>query len=42
MRRRVRVRRKLSTARGGAHVVAPPIAPAREEDRILIRPLGDR
>jgi hypothetical protein len=24
-----------------SHVVAPPIAPAREEDRVLIRPLGD-
>jgi hypothetical protein len=25
-----------------SHVVAPPIAPAWEEDRVLIRPLGDR
>jgi hypothetical protein len=25
-----------------SHVVAPPIAPAREEDRVLIRPLGDK
>jgi hypothetical protein len=25
-----------------SHVVAPPIEPAREEDRVLIRPLGDR
>jgi hypothetical protein len=25
-----------------SHVVAPPIASAREEDRVLIRPLGDR
>jgi hypothetical protein len=25
-----------------SHVVAPPIAPTREEDRVLIRPLGDR
>jgi hypothetical protein len=25
-----------------SHVVAPPIAPAREEDRVLIKPLGDR
>jgi hypothetical protein len=25
-----------------SHVVAPPIVPAREEDRVLIRPLGDR
>jgi hypothetical protein len=24
-----------------SHVVVPPIAPAREEDRVLIRPLGD-
>jgi hypothetical protein len=25
-----------------SHEVAPPIAPAWEEDRVLIRPLGDR
>jgi hypothetical protein len=25
-----------------SHAVAPPIASAREEDRVLIRPLGDR
>jgi hypothetical protein len=25
-----------------SHVVAPPIATAREEDRVLIRALGDR
>jgi hypothetical protein len=25
-----------------SHVVAPPIVPAREEDRILIKPLGDK
>jgi hypothetical protein len=25
-----------------SHVVSPPIAPEREEDRVLIRPLGDR
>jgi hypothetical protein len=25
-----------------SHVIAPPIAPAREEDRVLIKPLGDR
>jgi hypothetical protein len=25
-----------------SHVVAPPISSAREEDRVLIRPLGDR
>jgi hypothetical protein len=25
-----------------SHVVAPPIAPAREEDRVMIKPLGDR
>jgi hypothetical protein len=25
-----------------SHMVAPPIAPARQEDRVLIRPLGDR
>jgi hypothetical protein len=25
-----------------SHVVAPPIAPAREENRVLLRPLGDR
>jgi hypothetical protein len=25
-----------------SRVVAPPIAPAREEDRILTRPLGDQ
>jgi hypothetical protein len=25
-----------------SHVVAPPITPAWEEDRVLIRPLGDR
>jgi hypothetical protein len=25
-----------------SHVVAHPIAPAREEDRVLIKPLGDR
>jgi hypothetical protein len=25
-----------------SHVVAPPIAPAQEDDRVLIRPLGDR
>jgi hypothetical protein len=25
-----------------SHVVTPPIALAREEDRVLIRPLGDR
>jgi hypothetical protein len=25
-----------------SHVIAPPIAPAREEDRVLIRPLNDR
>jgi hypothetical protein len=24
-----------------SHVVAPPIVPAREEDRVLIRPLRD-
>jgi hypothetical protein len=24
-----------------SHVVAPPHAPAREEDRVLIRPVGD-
>jgi hypothetical protein len=24
------------------HVVAPPIAPTREENRVLIRPLSDR
>jgi hypothetical protein len=24
-----------------SHVVAPPIAPAREENRVLLRPLGD-
>jgi hypothetical protein len=24
------------------HVVAPPIAPAREEDRFLLKPMGDR
>jgi hypothetical protein len=24
-----------------SHLVAPPIAPAREEDRVLIRPMGD-
>jgi hypothetical protein len=25
-----------------SHMVAPPIVPTREEDRVLIRPLGDR
>jgi hypothetical protein len=25
-----------------SHMIAPPIAPAREEDRVPIRPLGDR
>jgi hypothetical protein len=25
-----------------SHVVAPPIVPAREEDRVFIRPLDDR
>jgi hypothetical protein len=25
-----------------SHMVAPPIVPAQEEDRVLIRPLGDR
>jgi hypothetical protein len=25
-----------------SHVVAPRISPAQEEDRVLIRPLGDR
>jgi hypothetical protein len=25
-----------------SHMVAPPIAPAHEEDRVLIKPLGDR
>jgi hypothetical protein len=25
-----------------SHVVAPPIVPAQEEDRVLIQPLGDR
>jgi hypothetical protein len=25
-----------------SHVVAPPIAPTWEEDRVLIKPLGDR
>jgi hypothetical protein len=25
-----------------SHVVAPPIAPAREDDRVLIRPVGNR
>jgi hypothetical protein len=25
-----------------SHMVPPPIVPAREEDRVLIRPLGDR
>jgi hypothetical protein len=25
-----------------SHVVGPPIAPEREEDRVLIRPLGDQ
>jgi hypothetical protein len=24
-----------------SHVVAPPIAPVREEDRVLVRPMGD-
>jgi hypothetical protein len=24
------------------HVVAPPIAPAPEDDRVLIKPLGDK
>jgi hypothetical protein len=24
------------------HMVAPPIAPTREDDRVLIKPLGDR
>jgi hypothetical protein len=25
-----------------SHMVAPPIAPAREEDRVLISPLDDK
>jgi hypothetical protein len=25
-----------------SHMVAPPITPAQEEDRVRIRPLGDR
>jgi hypothetical protein len=25
-----------------SHMVASPIAPAREENRVLIKPLGDR
>jgi hypothetical protein len=24
-----------------SHVVAPPIAPVREEDRVLVRPMSD-
>jgi hypothetical protein len=33
---------RLSRQTQRSHVVAPPITPAWEEDRVLIRPLGDR
>jgi hypothetical protein len=32
----------LSMQTRRSHVVSPPITPTREEDRVLIKPLGDR
>jgi hypothetical protein len=32
----------VTTQTQWSHMVASPIAPAREENRVLIKPLGDR